>query len=78
MQQNFVFKKYYQEFFQEGHFPPEHLTWQDYIKDKLNRKGFLVNNLKEIKGILITCFVAKANISLKERKKSQKDIDNKK
>lgn len=78
MQKTLTFKYYKNEQYPKGHMAIDAFTLSDSLKNRLNRKGYVVKNLKEEEVIAVSCYMAKANIPLKDRLKLQKDIDNQK
>lgn len=58
-----------------GDIPHDAITHEDSFKNWLVRKGYIVNTVK--RDYCIHAIVAKANVSLDERRKLQKQIDEK-
>ena len=74
-QQKFVFKKDSWVFRPEGYEPIAHFSAEDELKEMILMQGYLVNKIRRKKGYILIYQVAKANVSVGERRKLQKQID---
>lgn len=75
MQKKFVFSKNSVVTIPKFKLDSVNFDLKGYVKDKMIKEGYLVKYLKEEETVTVTCTLAKANVSLKERYKLQSQID---
>ena len=75
-QKKFTFSKHFAESYDKNIVPTKYLTWKDAFVAQLLKQGYLVKDVKETETITISCYAARANVTLKEREKIQKNITN--
>jgi hypothetical protein len=74
-QKQFIFSKQFSKTYNRSYIPTGYLDIEDEFKDQMLRQGYIVKDIRRIETITVSCIAAKANISLKERIKFQKDIN---
>ncbi len=74
-QKTFTFRYKKIKLVEKGYIFTRYISAKEAFKAELLKQGYLVRNFKEREMIEITCEAARANYSLKERIKLQKQID---
>lgn len=74
-QKQFTFRFYKQEIHPKNTILPGFDVGED-MKQRLLRRGYLVKDLRQVEAVVVTCYVAKANIPYQERERFQEQIDN--
>jgi len=73
-QKTFTFSKYFGKTYDKDYRPTGFLSAEGEFRAKMLRQGYLINDVKVRETITISCFAARANVSLKEREKLQKNL----